>query len=185
MNKVSVDGSGARFNIEVKARCGRLDEARRILIEAGAVSQGIDRQTDTYLAVLRGRLKVREGNIENALIAYERPDQPQPKPSEVRLTSLSPEGAASMREILERIFPLKVRVVKEREILFLGNIKFHLDRVEGLGSFVEIEALSRDGVPDRSILHSQATEWQERLGLASRDLEARSYSDLLLPGAGA
>jgi predicted adenylyl cyclase CyaB len=169
----------ARFNVELKAHCARLDETRRILIQAGAVSHGVDRQTDTYFVAPRGRLKVREGNIENALIAYERPDQPGAKPCDVTMTDLSPEGAAGMRAILENVFSVKVRVVKQREILFLGNIKFHLDRVEGLGSFVEIEAQSRGGAPDRATLQAQAAEWQQRLGITADAQEPRSYSDLL------
>ena len=181
MNDAVPVADASRFNVELKARCDRPDETRRILIQAGAVSHGIDRQTDTYFVAPRGRLKVREGTIENALIAYERPDQPGAKPCDVTMTELSPAEAAGMREILEKVLPVKVRVVKQREILFLGTIKFHLDRVEGLGSFVEIEAQSRGGAPDRATLQAQAAEWQVRLGLAADSLEPRSYSDLLLP----
>ena len=58
------------LNVEVKARCNRIDEVRRILMEAGVEARGIDRQADTYFQAPRGRLKIREGTIENALIAF-------------------------------------------------------------------------------------------------------------------
>ena len=167
------------LNVEVKARCNRIDEVRRILLEAGAEGRGIDRQADTYFETPRGRLKTREGTIENALIAYERPDIRGARPSDVKLAELSRDAAETTRVILESVLPVKVRVAKRREILYLGNVKFHLDDVEGLGSFVEIEAQSRNGVPDRRTLEAQAVEWRARLGLRVEDLEERSYSDML------
>lgn len=174
--------TGTRFNIEVKARCADLDAARRTLLEAGAVSHGIDAQTDTYFVSPRGRLKVRQGRIETALIAYDRPDSVHPKPSSIQLAPLSPEAASQVLIILERILPLRVRVVKEREILFLGTVKFHLDRVEGLGTFIEIEAISKDGVPDQATLEDQAAQWRVQLGIAHADLIATSYADMLTHG---
>ena len=168
-----------RFNVEIKARCARLDEVRAILMRAGADARGADAQTDTYFVVPRGRLKVREGSIENALIAYERPDEPGAKPCEVRMTELDPESSGPLRELLEAALPVRVQVRKRREILFIANVKFHLDQVEGLGTFVEIEAQSRGGAPERAVLEAQAAEWRARLGIADADLEPRSYSDLL------
>lgn len=148
-------------------------------MRAGADARGADVQTDTYFQVPRGRLKVREGAIENALIAYERPDEPGAKPCHVTMTELDPAASHPLRELLEAALPVRVRVSKRREILFIGNVKFHLDEVEGLGTFVEIEAQSRGGTPARAVLEAQAAEWRVRLGIADADLEPRSYSDLL------
>ena len=64
------------------------------------------------------------------------------------------------------------------KILFAGNVKFHLDRVDGLGTFLEIEAQSRAGRPAREALEAQAEEWRARLGLDARDLLGPSYSEL-------
>src|SRR5262249_17346980 len=152
--------TAGRFNVELKARCGRLAEVREILLRAGADAHGVDTQTDTYFRVPRGRLKVREGTIENALIAYERPDTPGAKPSAVTLTELDRDTSCALHELLEAALSVRVQVRKRREILFIGNVKFHLDEVEGLGAFVEIEAQSRGGVPERAVLESQAAEWR-------------------------
>ncbi|HPJ79511.1 MAG TPA: hypothetical protein PK489_12035, partial [Prolixibacteraceae bacterium] len=62
-------------NIEIKARTGRGEAIRKILLEAGAEFRGTDHQKDTYFRVSSGRLKLREGNIENQLIHYRRADQ--------------------------------------------------------------------------------------------------------------
>lgn len=148
-------------------------------MRAGADARGIDDQIDTYFQVPRGRLKVREGAIENALIAYERPDEPGAKPCDVRMTELDAGASGELRELLEAAIPVRVRVRKRREILFIANVKFHLDEVEGLGAFVEIEAQSRGGVPERPVLEAQAAEWRARLQIADSDLEPRSYSDLM------
>ncbi len=72
-------------NIELKARTMRADRIRGYLLQHGADFKGIDQQTDTYFNVPRGRLKLREGNIENTLIYYERPDQSAPKQSDCTL----------------------------------------------------------------------------------------------------
>ena len=171
--------SGSRISVEIKARCADLARVRSILVEAGAVSPGIDRQVDTYFNVPRGRLKVREGAIENALIGYHRPDERGPKTSAIGLMELTPDGAKDLARVLDAALGVKQRVVKRREIFFVENVKFHLDEVEGLGRFVEIEALDREGRENRETLEQQARSWIERLALSADDFESRSYSDLL------
>lgn len=59
-------------NIEIKARCTDPKKTEEILLSNGAEFKGIDNQTDTYFNVKEGRLKIRQGNIENALIFYSR-----------------------------------------------------------------------------------------------------------------
>jgi len=72
-------------NVEIKARCKHPEGIRAILIQAGAAYRGRDPQRDTYFKVPSGRLKLRQGEIENALIRYVRPDQPGPKLSDISL----------------------------------------------------------------------------------------------------
>jgi len=95
------------------------------------------------------------------------------------MTELDPEASCGVREILEAALPVRVRVRKTREIFFIDNVKFHLDTVDGLGSYVEIEAQGREGTPPREVLEAQAAQWRAKLGIADADLEPRSYSDLL------
>ncbi|MEJ5259668.1 MAG: class IV adenylate cyclase [Anaerohalosphaeraceae bacterium] len=166
------------LNIEMKAHCRHPERVRRVLQEAGAVFRGTDEQTDVYFRVPKGRLKLRQGTIENALIFYERPDEAGPKRSDVFLYPAADSGL--LREVLERALGILAVVRKRREIYFLGNIKFHLDRVEGLGDFAEIEVMDTQGSGDCEGLRRQCEEFMKRFGIEREDLLECSYSDMIL-----
>lgn len=119
----------SHLNVEIKARCARPDEVRRLLSERGADFKGTDRQVDTYFHCPAGRLKLREGNIENALIHYDRENRAGPKKAVVSLYQIPPDPA--LKEALSRALGVLVVVKKTREIYFIGNVKFHLDDVAG------------------------------------------------------
>lgn len=164
------------INIEIKARCRQPEKVLKILKSAGAEYRGIDRQVDTYFNVAEGRLKLREGNIENNLIFYKRSDQSGPKRSEV---ILYPAGKdKGLKEILEAVIGVKVIVDKMRHILFIENVKFHVDSVKGLGSFVEIEAIGEKG--EELHLQRQCKQYIRLLGISEDDLVRESYSDLII-----
>ncbi len=163
--------------VEIKARCDELDKVRTTLREHHADFRGLDHQTDTYFIVPHGRLKLREGDIENALIYYEREDQPGPKESKVMLAPTL-EGPA-FRQILQRLFDVKVVVEKQREIYYMENIKIHLDSVTDLGTFVEIEAIGVDMESSRDVLLKQCEDLMKTLRIEQKDLVIDSYSDLL------
>ncbi len=165
-------------NIEIKARCPAPDQVRQVLLSAGAECRGIDTQTDTYFQVPDGRLKLRQGNIENALIFYRRPNQTGPRQSDVSLYRTTPDSA--LAEVLLFALPVLVVVQKQREIYFLENVKFHLDTVEGLGGFVEIEAMDADGSIEIETLRRQCESFMKKLGIRRNDLFDCSYSDLLM-----
>lgn len=134
-------------NIEIKARSNKQDAIRELLLKEGAEFRGTDHQTDTYFRVPEGRLKLREGNIENQLIHYRRANQEGPKQADVLLFPSVP--GSGLKEILTAALGILVVVDKEREIYFIGNVKFHIDHVKGLGSFVEIEAIDKEGTIGR------------------------------------
>jgi len=169
-------------NIEIKARCPDPQAIRTILQARNAAFRGTDRQIDTYFKVNRGRLKLREGQIENALVYYEREDQAGPKQSDVTLFPSAPGSA--LKEILIRSLGILVIVEKQREIYFIDNVKFHIDTVEGLGSFVEIEAIDADGTIGKEKLLAQCQSFLELFRIARDDLVALSYSDLILAAGG-
>ncbi len=170
------------LNIEIKARCPDPAPLREKLLAAGADFRGTDRQTDVYFRVPHGRLKLRRGPIENHLIHYFRADQAAAKASEVRLYDTS-EDPGGLEGLLRTALGELVTVRKEREIYFLDNVKFHLDRVAELGTFVEIEAIDRDGSIGRAELARQCAHYQDSLGIAPADLLTHSYSDMLLARA--
>ena len=164
--------------IEIKARCNEQDEVREILKGEGADFIGLDIQKDTYFRVPNGRLKLREGNIENNLIHYDRPDQEGPKQSNVLLYRSSPDS--NLKGILMKALGVLVVVEKKREIYFIKNIKFHIDTVAGLGAFIEIEAIDQDGSIGKEKLQIQCEHYLQLFGVINKDLVDCSYSDLLL-----
>ena len=164
-------------NIEIKARATDHATARAVLAARGARFAGLDHQIDTYFRVATGRLKLREGDIENALIHYERENTSGPKHSKVGLLENTP--GSTLKGILEAALGVDVVVDKRREIHFLGNVKIHLDDVRGLGTFVEIEAIDDDGTRPLEALRAQCEELMAAFGIREEDLLAVSYSDLL------
>lgn len=164
-------------NVEIKARAADLAPARAALRARGARFIGADHQIDTYFRVASGRLKLREGDIENALIHYHRADTSGPKHSLVGLFE-NPPGS-TLKSLLLAALEVDVVVDKRREIHFVGNVKVHLDEVAGLGTFVEIEAIDDDGTRSLEALRAQCEELMAALGIRDEDLLAVSYSDLL------
>ena len=129
------------INIEIKARTSKAAEIRKYLLANNAECRGTDFQTDTYFNTVKGRLKLRQGNIENNLIYYERQNQAGPKQSDFSLVEVA--DAVGLKEMLTAAVGIKVAVEKQREIFFIDNVKFHLDTLEQLGNFVEIEASNK------------------------------------------
>ena len=100
--------------IEIKARCENPDKIRKILIARNAKFIGKDHQIDTYFKVNRGRLKLREGKIENYLIHYDRENAKGPKKSSVLLFKTDP--GSSLKSILTKALGVLIVVEKQREI---------------------------------------------------------------------
>jgi len=163
--------------VEIKAHCADLQAIRELLRARNADFRGVDRQIDTYFRVPRGRLKLREGRIENCLVYYEREDQTGPKHSDVTLFPVTPNG--TLKEILTKALGVLVVVEKQREIYFIENVKFHLDTVKELGNFVEIEAIDATGTIGKERLRAQCQAFLDLFQLAPADLIALSYSDLM------
>jgi adenylate cyclase class 2 len=161
-------------NYEFKARLKDDRHVRAALKGLRARYVGTDHQVDTYFKVRRGRLKVREGRIENALIFYERADAPRARRARIEMTLLPRRN--SLCAILRRTLPVLAVVEKRREIYFVGNVKIHLDNVRRLGRFVEVEALARSGTADRA--RKQALRFQKLFQIAPADIVGQSYSDL-------
>lgn len=165
------------LNVEFKARCADLDAARTTLLRLGATGPDVDHQIDTYFHVPSGRLKLREGTVEHALIHYERPDTAGPKRSDVTLCP-TPEDASALKAVLTAALGVAGVVDKRREIYWAENVKLHLDRVEGLGTFVEVEAIALQGQPEE-VLREQCEGWLRALGVGEGDFVGTSYRDLV------
>lgn len=166
------------LNIEIKARCQDQNKIREILILNNADFKGIDHQIDTYFETNFGRLKLREGNIENHLIFYDRENITGPKQSNTIL--FDHDQKSSLKEILLKSLGQLIVVKKRREIFFIDNVKFHLDSIKDLGTFVEIEAIDKDGDIGKERLLEQCNHYLKIFDIKEGDLLADSYSDLLL-----
>lgn len=163
-------------NFEFKARLRNEALVRSVLKRLRARYVGEDHQTDTYFKVAHGRLKVREGNIENALIFYQRANASRARRSTVEMMPLAPRN--SVKKVLSRALGILAVVDKRREIYFVENVKIHLDRVRGLGKFVEVEAISRAGGIKQA--RRMALEFRKLFRIPTTDILAESYSDLVM-----
>ena len=166
------------LNVEIKARCNNPEKIRNYLLTNKAEFKGVDEQSDTYFNVPAGRLKLREGNIENNLIFYERTNQSGPKNSHFHLVKV--EDANGLKEVLTKSNGLKVVVKKRREIYYISNVKFHIDEVPGLGSFVEIEAGNVFVDLSQEELKGQCDFYMQEFEIKPEDLIEVSYSDMLM-----
>jgi adenylate cyclase, class 2 len=162
--------------IELKARCADHARIREILQSKNARFVGTDHQVDTYFRVPSGRLKLREGNIENSLIFYSRPNQAGPKQSDVTMSAVS--ANSDLREVLAKALGVLVTVDKQREIYFVDNVKVHLDEVVGFGQFIEVEVMGNSA--EAEALRKQRESFKREFAVSENDLVQVSYSDLLL-----
>ncbi len=164
-------------NIEIKARIEDIaDLARRVATIADSGPVDIV-QDDTFFNCQTGRLKLRafqDGRAE--LIYYRRADAPGPKESfYLRCPASLPD---SLREILSHAFGQCGRVEKRRTLYLLGRTRVHVDRVKGLGEFVELEVVLSDGEPPEDGF-AEAHALTKKLGIDPSQLVDCAYVDLL------
>jgi adenylate cyclase class 2 len=164
-------------NFEFKARSNDLSLLENKLLALSPKFKGEDRQVDTYFSVEKGRLKLREGNIENSLIYYERKNVSDSKQSNILLYQFQPES--SLKQILAKVHGIKVIVDKRRKIYLIENVKFHFDRVDKLGTFLEVEAIDTGNIGIEK-LKEQCKYYEDFFEIQDHDYESQSYSDLIL-----
>jgi homotetrameric cytidine deaminase len=168
-------------NVEIKARDPDPEATAARCLALGAVDHGVLEQRDTYFAGRHGRLKLREDPGAGAeLIAYRRPDATDAAHSTfIRAAASDP---AALREALDAALGATVVVVKRRRLFMWGNVRIHLDDVEGLGTFLELEALVGPGLNDPAEAEGKIARLRSELEIADDALIAVGYSDLLLDG---
>jgi adenylate cyclase class 2 len=164
-------------NVEFKAKVDNLEKLEAKLLALNPVFKGTDHQIDTYFNVAKGRLKLREGNIENALINYNREDTAAAKESAIVLYRHEPNKA--LKDILTLQLGVKVVVDKTRKIYFINNVKFHFDLVKGLGTFIEVEAIDDSNAFAIEQLKEQCDYYFDFFELKQENLINQSYSDLV------
>jgi len=164
-------------NVEIKAR---IDSVDALVPRAAAIAtKGPERieQDDTFFPCPNGRLKLRAFDATSGqLIFYARPDQAGPKES---FYILSPTASPdTLRDALTAAHGISGRVRKVRTLFLVGRTRVHLDRVEGLGDFLELEVVLHDGeAADAGVAEAHAL--MARLGVAPEALIEGAYLDLL------
>lgn len=165
------------FNVEIKAKHDNSENLKFLLERAEAYFEGQVHQLDTYFKVANGRLKLREFGDDATLVHYERTNQAGPKGSDVILYHHKVDS--SLKAALSKSLDVLVVVDKLRDVYRIDNVKFHIDEVKNLGSFVEIEAQSFEGNIDERKLWGQCEFYLDFLDINRADLIECSYSDLL------
>ncbi|XP_042259942.1 uncharacterized protein LOC121891205 isoform X1 [Thunnus maccoyii] len=175
-----VSRSAMPSNVEIKAK---VSDPTRFAEKAAKLSQSegtIIRQHDTFFNCSQGRLKLRDlMNGSGQLIFYERPDTDGPKLSRYSISPTS--DPPSLQVVLSDALGVKGEVRKERRLFLIGQTRVHLDTVEGLGHYMELEVVMR---PEQTVEEGQqvAEHLMEQLGVSKESLVTGAYMDLLLKG---
>jgi len=167
----------SRVNVELKARDPDPAATEGRCAALGAVAAGVLDQRDIYFWARRGRLKIRDGHGGSELIAYRRPDSAEPAESTYVLAPVSEPDA--LTEALDAALGTVVVVSKRRRLLLWEGVRIHLDEVEGLGSFVEFEAVLPDA-GDLAEAQAKLARLRAELGIEDDALVSAGYADLLM-----
>jgi homotetrameric cytidine deaminase len=164
-------------NVELKASDPDPARTLELALKLGASDEGEISQRDTYFGGSRARVKLREQTPgEDELIAYRRPDGDDAKVSDYLRVEVT--DAAALKEALDAAYGTKVVVAKKRRLLLWENVRIHLDEVEGLGAYMELEGLV-DG-DDDGPARERVERLRRELEIDDANLVAAGYSDLLL-----
>jgi predicted adenylyl cyclase CyaB len=164
-------------NVEIKARVSDLDRLRSLVEPLSDTPCEEALQEDTFFRTTAGRLKLRVTRPGGAcLIYYEREDSLGPKPSRYAVSpTTDPE---SLRSLLAAALGVRGVVRKHRRLYVVGNTRVHLDSVEGLGTFMELEVMLQSGQSVEEGLGA-ARDLMTKLGISDGDLAKGAYIDLL------
>lgn len=160
-------------NLELKCRLTSLEPARKTAERLGASPAGTVRQEDTYFDARMGRLKLRRfENGQAELISYSRPDTDDARWSEyTRVPVRDPEA---LTEALGAALGVLAVVRKSREVYLIGDTRIHIDNVDGIGLFLELEVVERD--PDRAMRSMRRL--RDAFGVEQDSIVGASYLDL-------
>jgi predicted adenylyl cyclase CyaB len=165
-------------NVEIKARLRDRRAVEEIVRGRAHHGPELIVQEDVFFRCDRGRLKLRRfGDGRGELIFYRRPDVEGPATSEfVKTPTDDPDG---LRSLLASALGTRGELRKRRTLYLVGSTRVHLDEVEGLGDWLELEVVLEEG---QSAVHGQAVadDLMAALGVDPEDLEARAYIDLLM-----
>jgi len=165
----------SKQNIEIKCRCVELEKVRQKAKNIGAEDKGLLCQRDTFFQGVKARIKLREAGEKAELISYRRKDTPEARSSDYVVVPVADSEA--MRALLVHGLGETGVVKKVRHLFLYRHTRIHLDEVEGLGSFVELETVL-SGI-DETEGRKELSGVAEALGLRAEDSIAKPYVELL------
>ncbi|MGA2666793.1 MAG: class IV adenylate cyclase [Patescibacteria group bacterium] len=168
------------INVELKVSVKDFKGIIFHLKKIGAGSKGKFSQVDTYYKSKNGRLKIREIDHKfYQLITYYRKDQAESKISDYTIEDLNKKELKQYKWRLSRTNGKSVKVSKKRELWIYNNTRIHLDKIQGLGKFIELETVVKNP-DDLQQLEKEHQEVINLLNLSSFTRVSKSYSDLIL-----
>ncbi|XP_021363879.1 uncharacterized protein LOC110457100 [Mizuhopecten yessoensis] len=165
-------------NVEIKARLQDVEGVRKISSELSQSSGETLIQEDVFFFTPNGRLKLRTiKDVRSELIFYDRPDKIGPKFSDYSKTEVA--NPESLKETLRQALGIKGMVRKVRKLYMVGQTRVHIDNVEGLGDFMELEVMMQEG---QTAEEGQkiAEDLMDKLGVKQSDLLSGAYMDMIL-----
>lgn len=164
-------------NIEIKAHAPDFQEKSRIAHALSGAAPKVIKQEDVFFNVPRGRLKLRFFSPSaGELIFYERQDQEGPKLSDYSIyRSTEPQV---LKNVLATAYGIRGIVRKTRDLYMVGRTRIHLDQVEELGEFVELEVVLEPG-EELAAGEREAKELMAKLKILPEHLLQNAYIDLL------
>jgi predicted adenylyl cyclase CyaB len=167
-------------NIEIKARARNFDDIKARAETLSNTPVQVMPQEDTFFNTPQGRLKLRVlSGDRGQLIYYMRPEQEGPKRSDYHISHTS--DPSNLKLVLELAYGIRGVVRKTRYLYLVGQTRIHLDDVEGLGQFLELEVVMQDGQSDMEG-QAIAEDLMASLGVERSDLLEGAYMDLLESG---
>ncbi len=164
-------------NIEVKARVADFDSLRKRAEALSDTPCQVIPQVDSFFNCPDGRLKLRQLSPGHGqLVFYHRPDVSGPKHSEYHI--FETDKPRDLQDILTMAFGVRGVVSKVRYLYLTGQTRIHLDDVEGLGYFMELEVVLKHGQSDNEG-QAIARQLMEKLAIEEKDLIDGAYIDLL------
>ena len=157
----------------LKARVADTLKIEKKLQALNATFAGVDRQCDIYFKVEKGKLKWRQGTIENLITHYERVEENGLEKTIVYRYDLDPTPH-QIAELIDNQRKIGA-IEKERKIFYLGKVKIHLDTTPDDQTFIELEAIDRTGTQSSEELRKQCLEVKEKLGIENGDLIKTGY----------
>lgn len=166
-----------RRNIELKAHDLDPVASVRVCRELGAEDCGELWQRDTYFEVHSGGLKLREQTPGRPhLIQFNRADEPQQRESRYRIIEV--DDATVTRTALTEALGIQIVVTKRRRLFLWRDVRIHLDEVEQLGRFIELEAVASP-TSDLTREHELVSQLREALGITHERLVPLGYATQL------